>query len=69
MKVELKDGRCRSCKGQLEIVHVDDAFMEVVCMDCNDSYHVEPDAFGDGAMVYFLDLMAARRDAADDAPF
>ncbi len=68
MKVELKDGRCRSCRGQLVIVHVDDLFMEVLCEDCNDSYHVQPDAFGDGAMVYFLDMMAARHDAAADGP-
>ncbi len=54
MKVELKDGRCRTCRGQLEIVHVDDAFMEVVCMDCNDSFHVEPHALGDSGLVYFL---------------
>lgn len=69
MKVNPRDGRCRSCGGPLEIVHLDDAFMEVVCDHCDDNYHVEPDAFGDGAMVYFLDQMAARRDAGDDGPF
>lgn len=56
MLVELEDGKCRSCDGQLEIMDVDDAMMSVTCTECADSYDVEPDAFGDGCMTYFFPL-------------
>lgn len=35
MLVELTDGRCRECGGQLEIEDADDATMTVVCLDWN----------------------------------
>jgi|CXWL01.1.fsa_nt_gi hypothetical protein len=60
MLVDLKDGSCRSCNGQLEITVVDDATMSVVCLECSDNYDVESDAFGDGCMKYFFPLMAQR---------
>ena len=60
MLVDLQDGCCRSCNGQLEITDVDDASMSVVCLDCSDNYDVEPDAFGDGCMTYYFPLMAQR---------
>ena len=33
MLVDLKDGRCRSCDSQLEIVDADDDSMEVRCTE------------------------------------
>ena len=54
MLVSLKDGSCRSCGGQLEIIDADDATMSVVCQECGDEYVVEPDAFGDGCMTYYV---------------
>ena len=58
--VDLQDGCCRSCNGQLEIVAVDDATMDVQCTDeaCGDGYTVEPDAFNDGGIVYWPQAMA-----------
>ena len=60
MIVDLKDGCCRTCGGQLEILDFDDVSLEVTCLDCADSYAVETDAFGDGCMSYFFPLMASR---------
>ena len=56
MRVDPKDGTCRTCGGTLEITDIDDATMGVVCDECGDSYEVEPDAFGDGCMTYYLPL-------------
>ncbi|MBA3315611.1 MAG: hypothetical protein M3552_17565 [Planctomycetota bacterium] len=60
MLVDLRDGRCRDCGGQLKIVDIDDATMDVECQDCGDGYPVETDAFGDGCMTYYVPLMAER---------
>ena len=70
MKVDLRDGRCRECGGQLTIVDADDATLSVEC-ECGESYLVETDAFGDGCMTYYVGFMAQRmerRDEADDEP-
>ncbi len=56
MRVDPKDGTCRTCGGTLEITDIDDATMGVVCDKCGDSYEVETDAFGDGCMTYYLPL-------------
>jgi hypothetical protein len=32
--------------------------MTVECLECGDSYLVEPDAFGDGCMTYYVEVMA-----------
>lgn len=66
MKVDPKDGKCRTCKGTLEIVDADDATMTVDCEDCGDSYAVEPDAFGDGCMVYYLGMLEELHAGGDD---
>ncbi|HHK40906.1 MAG TPA: hypothetical protein ENJ50_00690 [Planctomycetaceae bacterium] len=58
MLVELKDGRCRSCNGQLEVVGADDATLDVECTECGDAYTVEPDAFNDGGIKYWPEVMA-----------
>jgi hypothetical protein len=62
MLVDLKDGSCRSCGGQLEIIDADGATMNVECTDCGDAYTVEPDAFGDGCMTYYVGFMTDRRE-------
>ncbi len=61
MKVNPEDGVCRSCGGQLTIIDADDATMTVEC-ECGDSYTVEPDAFGDGCMTYYVGFMAGGGD-------
>ena len=58
MLVDLQDGKCRSCRGQLEIVGVDDGTMDVECTECGDEYVVEPDAFNDGGIKYWPAAMA-----------
>ncbi|MBI2806035.1 MAG: hypothetical protein HYX68_13730 [Planctomycetes bacterium] len=66
MLVDPKDGRCRSCDSQLEIVGVDDISMTVTCAECGDTYTVETDAFGDGCMTYYVGFMAGRLEGGDD---
>jgi transcription elongation factor Elf1 len=67
MRVDRKGGRCRSCRGSLTIVDADDATMTVECDDCGDCYAVEPDAFGDGCMLYYLGVMEERLEGEGDA--
>ena len=57
MLVEKSDGRCSRCGGQLEIVEADDVSMTVYCLECEDSYDVETDAFGDGCVKYYIPFM------------
>lgn len=57
MRVDPKDGRCRECQGELKIIDADDATMTVECQDCGDVYLVEPDAFGDGCMIYYAGFL------------
>lgn len=57
MLVQLNDGKCRSCGGQLEITGADDATMDVECTECEDGYTVEPDAFNDGGITYWPQAM------------
>jgi hypothetical protein len=60
MKVDPKDGRCRSCSGQLEIIDADDATMTVECTECSELYVVEPDALGDGCMTYYVEFLTGQ---------
>jgi DNA-directed RNA polymerase subunit RPC12/RpoP len=62
MRVDRKDGVCRSCGGELEIIDADDATMTVECQECGESCVVEPDAFGDGCMMYYVDFMTDREE-------
>jgi DNA-directed RNA polymerase subunit RPC12/RpoP len=64
--VETKDGTCRTCGGQLEILDADDATMTVECQQCRDSYLVEPDAFGDGCMTYYAGFLTQREDTGEE---
>ena len=66
MRVDLKDGRCRTCGSQLNIVDADDATMTVECIECGDGYQVETDAFGDGCMTYYPAVMARIMEEGDD---
>jgi hypothetical protein len=65
MRVNRRDGQCRHCSGQLVIIEADDATMTVECQDCNETYFVEPDAFGDGGLTYWADFMARRQDEVE----
>ncbi len=62
MRVNLRDGRCRSCRGELEIIDADDATMTVQCVNpgCGEEYPVETDAFNDGGMDYWPGFLAER---------
>jgi hypothetical protein len=51
MNVDLEDGCCRECGGQLKIIGCDDATLTVEC-ECGENYSVESDAFNDGCMKY-----------------
>jgi transcription elongation factor Elf1 len=66
MRVEPRDGVCRNCSGVLSVVDADDATMTVECEECGDSYQVEPDAFGDGCMIYYLEFMTSRQEDRDE---
>ena len=59
MQVERKDGRCRECGGTLVIVGTDGATMAVECQKCGESYSVEPNALGDEALLYYVDVLTA----------
>jgi hypothetical protein len=67
MRVNPRDGVCRMCRGELDIIDADDATLTVECIECGDCYLVETDAFGDGGMTYYVNFMAARLEADDDA--
>lgn len=69
MRVNLSDGCCRTCGREVEIVDADDATMTVQCVDpvCADCYAVEPDALGDGGLVYYVDLLTERLEARDSS--
>lgn len=64
MKVNVRDGTCRACKGELEIVDADDATMTVCCLACGEEYLVETDAFGDGGIGYYPEVMAQKLEQA-----
>jgi hypothetical protein len=44
-------------EGELHIIEADDATMTVECQDCLEVYLVEPDAFGDGCMTYYVGFL------------
>ena len=68
MLVNREDGTCRECDGTLEIVDVDDATMTVFCTECDTgTYKVEPDAFGDGCMNYFVPFSVQKAEEWDAA--
>jgi len=65
MRVDPKDGTCRTCQGTLTIIDADDATMTVECDDCGDVYLVETDAFGDGCMTYYVEFLTGERQGDD----
>ena len=58
MLVDLEDGRCPTCNGQLEITDVDDCSLTATCTECDETIRVEPDAFNDGGIKYWPVAMA-----------
>jgi hypothetical protein len=57
MLLNLQDGYCRTCGGQLKITSADDAMMEVECTECGDGYTVETNAFNDAGIKYWPEEM------------
>jgi hypothetical protein len=66
MLVAKKDGSCRECGGVLQITDADDATMSVECTECGETYLVEPDAFGDGCMTYYVEVMTRKEEGDYD---
>lgn len=66
MLVNREDGTCRECDGTLEIVDVDDVSMTVCCVECLDSYRIEPDGFGDGCIDYYIPFYAQKAEEWDE---
>lgn len=66
MRVDPTDGRCRACGGTLEVVDADDATMTVQC-ECGECYLVEPDAFGDGAMTYYVAALNGKEEGDEES--
>ena len=66
MRVDLADGRCRTCGSALVIVDCTDCTLLVECSECGDSYETETDAFGDGCMTYLPAVMAAKMQEGDE---
>lgn len=56
--VDLKDGTCACCGGQMVVRSADDTTMDVECTECGDFHTVEPDFFRDGGVVYWPAMMA-----------
>lgn len=67
MRVNPKDGRCRSCNGELDIIEVSDAAMTVECGSCGDTFDVETDAFHDGGIEYYVGFLTEQARRGDDA--
>jgi hypothetical protein len=57
MIVELIDGCCRTCGSTLRVIDVADGALTVSCIECRDTYDVEPDAFGTGCLKYYLEFL------------
>lgn len=66
MFVELQDGKCRECGGQLRIIAADDATLTVECQVCVERYDVHAAAFGDGGTHYWPAVMADRPGEGDE---
>jgi hypothetical protein len=60
MLVNLADGKCPTCGGQLNIFFADEATLYVECtkFECLDEFNLEIDAFGDGGITYWPQMMA-----------
>jgi len=67
MRVDPSDGTCRSCGGTLSIIDADDATMTVECARCAEVYLVEPDAYGDGAMTYYVGFLTGETEPQEGA--
>ena len=65
MLVNPTDGNCYECEGQFEVIDADDCSMTVQCVECGESFTVEPDAFGDGCVEYYIPYMTERYLAAN----
>lgn len=66
MKVNPKDGRCRSCGGELDIIDADDISMTVACAECADTYQIETDALNDGGIGYYPEFLVSQMQGGDD---
>ena len=66
MRVNPRDGCCRSCSGQLEIVDALDDALTVRCESCGEVYDVETDAFHDAGMTYHVDFLAEQMKCRGD---
>lgn len=59
MLVDLEDGRCPTCGGQLNVFFADEATLYVECteFECFDEFNMEIDAFSDHETKYWTPVM------------
>lgn len=65
-RVDLKDARCRTCGSQLVITDGDDETLTVRCIECDDTYEIEPHALP-GCIEYYVPFMARKLTEENDA--
>ena len=66
MNVDPYAGGCRTCGGALEITDADAATLTVACLECGDSYSLEPDAFDDDCLADDVPSLTTRAEEGDD---
>ncbi len=53
MLIDMIDGDCRICGGQLEVVDAEVSFLFVACTKCDEDFIFKPNAFNDGGLRYW----------------
>lgn len=61
MRVDLRDGRCRTCGSELRIVGGDESSLTVECGECRDTYDVQPETFGHHGPIYHSRFLAGQK--------
>ena len=56
--IEMKDGTCESCGGQLKIIGTEYELLEVECLACGESFYRESDDFSSGGNDYWSQAIA-----------
>jgi hypothetical protein len=64
--LQRRTGAVAVAGGVLEITDADDATVLVECTECGETYLVEPDAFGDGCMTYYVEVMIRKEEGDHD---
>jgi hypothetical protein len=57
MRIDLRESRCRTCDSALDVIDILDSTMRVRCLECDDTYEIDTESFGDGGLTYFVPLL------------